>query len=144
MTLRLNRSPTGSLVQIFSSRDTIVQLNQSDLRPNVAAEQSRSPRCAPVPGSHPSHQRTPRVFAFQTSEEDERVEVTADVPNPGSEVPHMTLTEQLHNCQDLLARAQMAGDKDAIRRFSEHRLSLIQQMDPTSIDPTQAQQSSRY
>lgn len=86
----------------------------------------------------------PPKKTFQTSEEDERVEVAADVPKPGSEVPHMTLTEQLHNCQDLLARAQMAGDKDAIRRFSEHRLSLIQQMAPTSIDPTHAQQSSRY
>ena len=103
-----------------------------------------APGVRQLPGSHPSHQRTLRVLAFQTSEEDERVEVAADVPKPGSEVPHMTLTEQLHNCQDLLARAQMAGDKDAIRRFSEHRLSLIQQMAPTSIDPTHAQQSSRY
>ncbi|MDV8009385.1 hypothetical protein [Rhodococcus sp. IEGM 1318] len=44
----------------------------------------------------------------------------------------MTLTEQLHNCQDLLARAQLAGDKDAIRRFSKHRLTLIQQIATTS------------
>ncbi|MFM9263511.1 hypothetical protein ACKAMS_33265 [Rhodococcus sp. 5A-K4] len=45
----------------------------------------------------------------------------------------MTLTEQLHNCQDLLARAHLAGNKDAIRRFSEHRLTLIQQIVTTSI-----------
>ncbi|WP_218639099.1 hypothetical protein, partial [Rhodococcus sp. D-1] len=45
----------------------------------------------------------------------------------------MTLTEQLRNCQDLLARAYPAGDKDAIRRFSEHRLTLIQQIANTGI-----------
>ncbi|WP_167343374.1 hypothetical protein [Rhodococcus erythropolis] len=44
----------------------------------------------------------------------------------------MTLTEQLHNCQDLLARAQLAGDEDAIRRFSSYRLTLIQQIADSS------------
>ncbi|WP_209448831.1 hypothetical protein [Rhodococcus qingshengii] len=45
----------------------------------------------------------------------------------------MTLTEQLHNCQDLLARAQLAGDQDAIRRFSSYRLTLIHSIADSSL-----------
>ena len=38
-----------------------------------------------------------------------------------------TLKDQLDNCQYLLARARIAGDDDAVRRFSERRELLVKQ-----------------
>jgi len=40
----------------------------------------------------------------------------------------MTLKQQLDNCQYLLARARLAGDHDAVIRYSDHRMTLIKQM----------------
>ncbi|NMM91263.1 hypothetical protein B2J88_44355 [Rhodococcus sp. SRB_17] len=46
-----------------------------------------------------------------------------------SEVNAMTtLKDQLDNCQYLLARARIAGDDDAVRRFSERRELLVKQL----------------
>ncbi|OYD70515.1 hypothetical protein BDB13_4136 [Rhodococcus sp. OK302] len=38
-----------------------------------------------------------------------------------------TLKDQLDNCQYLLTRARLAGDDDAVRRFTEYRELLIRQ-----------------
>lgn len=47
----------------------------------------------------------------------------------GSEVmAMMTLRDQLDNCCYLLARARLAGDDAAIRRYSEHRAVLVKQI----------------
>lgn len=47
----------------------------------------------------------------------------------GSEVmAMMTFREQLDNCCYLLARARLAGDDDAIRRYSERRAVLVKQI----------------
>lgn len=40
----------------------------------------------------------------------------------------MTLRDQLDNCLYLLARARLAGDDEAIRRYSEHQLTLVKQI----------------
>jgi len=40
----------------------------------------------------------------------------------------MSLRDQLNDCLYLLARARLAGDDDAIRRYSEHRLTLVKQI----------------
>lgn len=40
----------------------------------------------------------------------------------------MSLTDQLDNCEFLLADAESAGDGHAVRQFKEHRLSLVQQL----------------
>lgn len=39
----------------------------------------------------------------------------------------MSLEDQLDSCEFLLADAESAGNGDAVRRFREHRLSLVQQ-----------------
>lgn len=47
----------------------------------------------------------------------------------GSEVMvMMTLRDQLDDCRFLLARARLAGDRDAIQRYSEHRDVLVKQI----------------
>ncbi len=47
----------------------------------------------------------------------------------GSEVVvMMTLRDQLDDCRFLLARARLAGDRDAIQRHSEHRDVLVKQI----------------
>jgi len=40
----------------------------------------------------------------------------------------MTLRDQLNDCLYLLARARLAGNDDAIRRYSEHRAVLVKQI----------------
>lgn len=40
----------------------------------------------------------------------------------------MTLRDQLDDCRFLLARARLAGDRDAIQRYSEHRDVLVKQI----------------
>ncbi len=40
----------------------------------------------------------------------------------------MTLTDQLDNCEYLLADAELMGNGDAARRFREHRLRLVEQL----------------
>ncbi|KSU70893.1 hypothetical protein AS032_26245 [Rhodococcus qingshengii] len=40
----------------------------------------------------------------------------------------MTLRDQLENCRYLLARARLAGDDEAIRRYSEHQRMLVKQI----------------
>ncbi len=40
----------------------------------------------------------------------------------------MTLRDQLDDCRFLLARARLAGDRDAIQRHSEHRDVLVKQI----------------
>ena len=42
-----------------------------------------------------------------------------------------TLRERLDNCNYLLARARLAGNGDAVRRFSEHRDKLVKQIAST-------------
>ena len=40
----------------------------------------------------------------------------------------MTLRDQLENCRYLLALARLAGDDEAIRRYSEHQRMLVKQI----------------
>ena len=40
----------------------------------------------------------------------------------------MTLRDQLNDCLYLLVRARLAGNDDAIRRYSEHRDVLVKQI----------------
>ena len=40
----------------------------------------------------------------------------------------MTLRDQLNDCLYLLARARLAGNDDAIQRYSEHRAVLVKQI----------------
>ncbi len=84
-----------------------------------------------------------RSTKFQVSEEDETVEGRGYTRPPRIGItPTMTLTEQLHNCQHLLERAQLAGDADAVRRFSEHRRTLVQQIADESTHTRHSQGSS--
>ncbi len=40
----------------------------------------------------------------------------------------MTLRDQLNDCLYLLARARLAGDDNAVQRYSAHRLLLVKQI----------------
>lgn len=40
----------------------------------------------------------------------------------------MTLRDQLNDCVYLLVRARLAGDDDAVRRYTEHRAVLVKQI----------------
>jgi len=40
----------------------------------------------------------------------------------------MTLRDQLNDCLYRLVRARLAGDRDAIQRYSEHRDVLVKQI----------------
>lgn len=83
-----------------------------------------------------------RSTKFQVSEEDETVEGRGYTRPRIGKTPTMTLTEQLHNCQHLLERAQLAGDADAVRRFAEHRRTLVQQIADESTHTRHSQGSS--